>query len=378
MATNDNNCCKCTTPEYTITLNQQGVPGRQGIAGQNGFSPIIDVATNTPSSYTLTITTADGVITTPNLKSPLPSGGTEGQVLTNYGNNIYGWDTINAVTLDTNQTIAGVKTFSNSNTDTLIISDDEDEGHAYTFSPLNNTIYVCSASNGIPVASIGYVVQTDKLIAGNNISISTDNSGNVTISSTGGSTDNLVTLDTEQAITGAKIFNTTVTIADDIVTADNLQIANGAIEGVVALGDASGETHIYSNGDIKATINGTLETTVTTAADLQSVIDKVNSTTDVANDTAQAIGNFEYKAITSTEYSELTPDADTMYRLTDTNKVYLGTIDLTGGGTPTAIDGGNAQSDEVTFYASLLNNYDNATQTNLGGSTTVQATDTEV
>lgn len=73
-----------------------------------------------------------------------------------------------------------------------------------------------------------------------------------------------------------------------------------------------------------------------------------------------------YKTLTSTEYEALsTKDADTMYRLTDTNEVYLGTIPLTGGA--------NAQ-----YKTLLINNYDNATQTNLGGSTTVQVTDTEV
>ena len=89
---NNNECCKCTTPEYIITLNEQGPQGRQGATGQNGFSPIIDVSTNTRDTYKLTITTADGVIVTPNLKSePIPSGGSNGQVLINYGNDAYGW-----------------------------------------------------------------------------------------------------------------------------------------------------------------------------------------------------------------------------------------------------------------------------------------------
>ena len=41
----------------------------------------------------------------------------------------------------------------------------------------------------------------------------------------------------------------------------------------------------------------------------------------------------QYKALTSAEYTELQTKSDsTIYRLTDTNKVYLGTIPLTGGG----------------------------------------------
>ena len=43
-------------------------------------------------------------------------------------------------------------------------------------------------------------------------------------------------------------------------------------------------------------------------------------------------GNLKYSTLTSAEYSELTPNPDTIYKLTDTNQVYLGTIPLTGGG----------------------------------------------
>lgn len=79
---NNNECCKCTTPEIHIELNQQGPQGRQGNPGVDGVSPIISVKDNTPSNYTLNIFTQDGQITTPNLKANLPAGGATGQVLT--------------------------------------------------------------------------------------------------------------------------------------------------------------------------------------------------------------------------------------------------------------------------------------------------------
>lgn len=78
----DNKICTCTTPEYTINLNKQGPPGVKGDTGENGFSPVIDIIQNTPSEYILNITTADGTITTPNLKGNLPTGGSTGMVLT--------------------------------------------------------------------------------------------------------------------------------------------------------------------------------------------------------------------------------------------------------------------------------------------------------
>lgn len=79
---NNNKCCKCTTPEYQIILNQQGPQGRQGNPGVDGFSPDISIAENTENSFKLRIEDKDGVITTPNLKATIPTGGQEGTVLT--------------------------------------------------------------------------------------------------------------------------------------------------------------------------------------------------------------------------------------------------------------------------------------------------------
>lgn len=248
MATNENNPCTCTTPEYTIILNQQGPSGRQGETGQDGFSPIIAVGTNTRDTYNLVITTADGVITTPNLISePIPSGGINGQVLTNFGNDVYGWGTLPNATTESQ----GV----------VYLSTDED------FQP--------------------------------------DEEGNV---------------DDSTACTPQSVV--------DYVQSVGLPIASTTTLGGIKVGDG-----------LSITDDGVL---------------------------SASGGGIRYKTLTSTEYEALsTKDADTMYRLTDTNEVYLGTIPLTGGA--------NAQ-----YKTLLINNYDNATQTNLGGSTTVQVTDTEV
>lgn len=247
MAINENNPCTCTTPEYTIILNQQGPQGRQGATGQNGFSPIIAVGTNTRDTYNLVITTADGVITTPNLISePIPSGGINGQVLTNYGNDVYGWGTLPNATTESQ----GV----------VYLSTDED------FQP--------------------------------------DEEGNY---------------DNATACTPQTVVN--------YVQSVGFPIASTTTLGGIKVGDG-----------LSITDDGVLS----------------------------ASGGLRYKTLTSTEYEALsTKDADTMYRLTDTNEVYLGTIPLTGGAS-------------AQYKTLLINNYDNATQTNLGGSTTVQVTDMEV
>lgn len=83
---NQNPCCKCTTPEYSIYLNTQGPPGKQGEQGFPGYSPVITVDVQTDTTYKLNITDANGTITTPNLQGRgVPRGGAAGSVLTKTG-----------------------------------------------------------------------------------------------------------------------------------------------------------------------------------------------------------------------------------------------------------------------------------------------------
>lgn len=313
MATNDNNCF-CTTPEYTIILNQQGPSGRQGATGQNGFSPIIDVSTNTRDTYVLTITTADGVITTPNLKSePIPSGGINGQVLTNFGNDVYGWGTLPNATTESQ----GV----------VYLSTDED------FQPDEEGNYD-NATACTPQSVVNYINTLDL-----------------------GSLENIKDITNGVQIMGFEdvpptgdyakgYFKFTVTPTES----GNLSLSAKAIK------------EAYRNGILASEITETLLTDYSVTAGTGISVTRANNGVTIGSST----GNLKYWTGTSTEYEALsTKDADTMYRLTDTNEVYLGTIPLTGGAS-------------AQYKTLLINNYDNATQTNLGGSTTVQVTDTEV
>lgn len=86
MADNTNPCCKCTTPQYTIQLNTQGPPGKQGIQGFPGVSPVVTVAVQSDTTYRLNITDANGTITTPNLQGRgVPRGGEIGDILVKTG-----------------------------------------------------------------------------------------------------------------------------------------------------------------------------------------------------------------------------------------------------------------------------------------------------
>lgn len=326
MATNENNPCTCTTPEYTIILNQQGPSGRQGATGQNGFSPIIDVSTNTRDTYVLTITTADGVITTPNLISePIPSGGINGQVLTNFGNDVYGWGTLPNATTESQ----GVVYLS---TDEDFQPDEEgnvDDSTACTpqsvvnyvntlgLKPMEN---IKDITNGVQIDDGDPIPQTGtyyhKSIELNSVS-SASISGPSALIEAYVNTYQDGTLERREGVTIIHVSS-----------------------GQFSIGNNRTQLRLCSSDEIQAEVDLGVPKVVTTG--------------------------LRYKTLTSTEYEALsTKDADTMYRLTDTNEVYLGTIPLTGGAS-------------AQYKTLLINNYDNATQTNLGGSTTVQVTDTEV
>lgn len=293
MATNENNPCTCTTPEYTIILNQQGPSGRQGATGQNGFSPIIDVSTNTRDTYVLTITTADGVITTPNLISePIPSGGINGQVLTNLGNDVYGWGTLPNATTESQ----GVVYLS---TDEDFQPDEEgnvDDSTACTpqsvvnyvntlgLKPMEN---IKDVTNGVQIDDGDPIPQTGTYYY-KNIELRSVSSASIS----GPSAQIRAYVNTYQDGTLERRNNITI-----------INVSSGQF----SVGDSNTRLRLHSSDEIQAEVDLGVPKVVTTG--------------------------LRYKTLTSTEYEALsTKDADTMYRLTDTNEVYLGSIKLTGGG----------------------------------------------
>lgn len=243
---NNNNCCKCTTPEYEIILNQQGPQGRQGQQGQPGFSPEITVASNTYNNYQLHIQTATGTITTPNLKSTLPPGGNTNDLLIKNSSTDgdIGWANINAipniVTTDENyQQITGVKYFYNNdglfyakpskspaqnglsgltayidpntgiiqvgsalsyikfNLQTnLILHGAGPESNEHT-PVMYQRINTNDSSNNQYFVMIDNANLKDYLVAGDNITLSPDDTGKITITSSGGGElpDNVITSD---------------------------------------------------------------------------------------------------------------------------------------------------------------------------------------
>ena len=69
MVDTNNNCCKCTDPQYTIVLNEQGPQGIQGERGEDGFSPQISLYNVTDTNVQLKILNKEDTVITPNLKA---------------------------------------------------------------------------------------------------------------------------------------------------------------------------------------------------------------------------------------------------------------------------------------------------------------------
>lgn len=196
----DNNCCKCTTPEYIIILNQQGPQGITGKAGADGFSPTIEVVNNDYSNYQLRVTNATGSFTTPNLKANLPSGGNTGQILTKNSNTNgdYVWSNISSEQLPNNILLnnkplqilneASIITDQSLNSYIAAIDGIEDESgycNGAILTP-NGLTLANFSSDGILIAEQGFGLTTKNIQAGENIffSYTEDNPQKLVISGT--------------------------------------------------------------------------------------------------------------------------------------------------------------------------------------------------
>ena len=430
---NPNPCCKCTDPQYYVILNAQGPQGRQGQNGVDGFSPTINVVTNTPGQYVLSITDINGTKQTPNLKGGLPIGGYTGQVLTKYGDNDgeVNWQYLPNASI----TNAGITRYSTLD-DFSVVEDDgtvsQNETSAITPAGLtellnniptsmdslfNGAGKICQADRAsgflnIPGVNAGtriespsyyllfpsgmraevmYPSSSNELMFGTILYPTRINGSTVYINGAEAITTNNIATTTTAGI--VKPDGTTITIDPDGTlhgaSAYNLPIASSNTLGGIKVGDGlsitddgvlsasgGGGTSLENIKDItngiqimgfeevpptgqhwkqyfqftaeSGTRNYTAQyigedwengirvgtqirnilTDYTVYAGTGINVTKKNTGVEIGSVT----GNLKYSTLTSAEYSELTPNPDTIYKLTDTNQVYLGTIPLTGGG----------------------------------------------
>ena len=431
---NPNPCCKCTDPQYYLTLNAQGPQGRQGQNGVDGFSPTINVVTNTPSQYVLSITDINGTKQTPNLKGGLPTGGYTGQILTKYGDNDgeVNWQYLPNASV----TNVGVTRYSTLD-DFSVVEDDgtvgQNETSAITPAGLvellgniptsmdslfNGAGEICQADRAsgflnIPGVNAGtriespsyyllfpnsmraevmYPTSNNELMFGTVLYPTKINGSTVYINGAEAITTNnvattstagivkpdgtTITIDGDGTLHGATSYNlptASTTVLGGIKVGDGLSITDDGVLSATGGGGTSLEnikdipngiqimgfedvpptgilnrgyfqftsttsentvsrtskfiSEIWENGIKSGSVIYNFLTDYSVTAGTGINVTKKNSGVEISS----ATGNLKYSTLTSTEYSTLTPDPDTMYRLTDTNQVYLGTIPLTGG-----------------------------------------------
>lgn len=160
----------------------------------------------------------------------------------------------------------------------------------------------------------------------------------------GGVTDaytNMVTTDTDQTITGIKTFSgattitgyTTINNSGTVITSPFIDM-NGLR--TLRFGTGFQLINIATNSSVLEMRGTTFQVGTTSyPTNIQGSNVTINgqeipSNTSVTN-LQNAIGNLKYWTGTEANYTGLTTkDADTLYRTTDTNKVFLGTIQIGG------------------------------------------------
>ena len=201
----------------------------------------------------------------------------------------------------------------------------------------------------------------NNIVAGTNITTSVDDDGKVTINATGGSSEppaNMVTADTTQTITGTKTFQVAVR-TDNIYSTDAIKYLscnNNTSEVTIGSGTnndvrLSGRPIIDRSSSYVLDITGkvytaqaTTETLSVINYDSRNKVLKIGNTDSLVRNgnnepfitsgnfaTSAPTGALKYWTGTEEGYTGIAAkDPDTLYRTTDTNKVYLGTIQLGG------------------------------------------------
>lgn len=221
--------------DFQFYLNTQGLRGRTGAKGADGFAPIIAIGQNTINTFTLLITTVDGTFETPNLRGSIINNAGAGTFL-RYdaeSDSIY---------------LSELPTASETEVGGVTIATDEELANA--------------AGTGVVTADSMGVGIYGALKAGNNVSLSLDNeTGLVTINTV--DTKYTLPVATSDTLGGVKPDGTTITVTEDGVIS-----AKG--------GGGSGGTSDYSKLSNKPQING-IELNGDSSLDLLDIQGKITT-----------------------------------------------------------------------------------------------------
>lgn len=341
---NNNDCCKCTTPEYEIVLNEQGPQGRQGEKGDAGFSPVISVKDNTASNYTLNILTQDGQITTPNLKANLPSGGATGQVLTKNSANQddCSWQNLPNATTE----IEGIARLATEN-DFETTEDSAVSDSSIVTPALFNTEFEKQSANFVTTDTLQSIDASktfkDGIDVFNNLVIpynSRDQNGSITT--------NAILNDVRIPIVepyddkGSFRIGAIKEEADEDIQ-NGFDINNNFLYGTqgVTYYEVGQKGKLIADFNIDKYVKAGDNVTIDKGSDGSLTINSTGGTGGTSDYTQltnkpqinghELTGNLKYWTGTSSDYDGIAnKDIDTLYRTTDTDEVYLGSIKLGG------------------------------------------------
>lgn len=324
---NNNDCCKCITPEYELTLNEQGPQGRQGEKGEPGFTPIISVKDNTPSNYTLNILTQDGQITTPNLKANLPTGGSAGMVLTK-NSSVDGDASFTPLPVATEE-VEGIARLA-TEADFEATEDSAVSDTSIVTPALFNTKFKKKSTKFVTTNTPQSIEANKSIFCNLTVPYHSDLQKGCIV--TNCSVDGVKIPIIEPYDTdGSFIIGAAKEEASTNVQ-NGFDINNNIFDGLqgVTYYEQGQKGKIVADFNIdkyvKAGNNITIDKTATGIT--------INSTGGGITEIPQAnapTGALKYWTGAETAYTAIeTKDADTLYRTTDTNKVYLGTIQIGG------------------------------------------------
>lgn len=267
--------------DFNYYLNRQGVRGRKGDKGEQGFSPVItEYDTGNPLEYVLRIQTEDGVMYTQNLRPEfVNNGGT--YLRFNQSNNVFSIGTADYATTSSQGEVrlanSGDVTALTSTT-TVVTPKDIDtiltnKGYTTSISNINNSILTINSeitnninpsintlTNNLNSLDQNTVKKTDKATTSSLGIVKVDGT-TITIDSNGtihGASTYILPTASTSTLGGVKIDGTTITIdANGVISSTGtsyiagrgINITNGAISISNIVVDTSSNQNIYGEKD---------------------------------------------------------------------------------------------------------------------------------
>ena len=206
--------------DFNFYVNRQGIRGRKGERGEQGFSPIISVKTQTANEYVLTVQNEDGSFDTPNLR---------GNAIANTGGTYIRY---NQETGAMYTGYADIASYEQQGEVLFATYEQLENGGEEFLGVTSADVYEFVTSK---VQDLGFDALAHTLVAGSNITLDVDDENEeITISAAGTDLSNYVTLNTEQTITAKKISNLSRTGNNIIYNAE----FNGGINASLKIGSA--------------------------------------------------------------------------------------------------------------------------------------------